>query len=405
MRAAHYISIARTLDEPLLEAIGDLLWPTDDRLARTAAPRHFQEVAHRWIAADDSHYAVAHRLHPRHAIKFLVGERLVHALLREVEVQRLGQQRQPIHLAVQRVNQRHLVLGLGLRRRYNRIGNRIDRHQVRIASKLRHTLLEGSVTPLAFRQIRVADEYRFRPPLREPHAAIRRTRLDDHRMALRRTGHRECPPRRQEFAAVLHAMHLFGMREQAGLLVHNKRIILPGIPAAEHDFHEFVRTIVTQVVRKMDLAPHVLGFAIIDRGHHVPRCPAAQHVVHGLEPARHVERFVIRGGGGCTDTKPPCAKAHREQRCHRVHLHDTHAVCHHFRRIAAIDVRHCQPVVEEGELEFAVLEHLADLLVIGSRGEIRARVRMSPRACQRRAVLRLQETDEDHLAHDVAFQN
>ncbi len=200
-------------------------------------------------------------------------------------------------------------------------------------------------------------------------------------------------------------MHLVGMRKQAGLLVDNKRIVLPAVPAAEHDLHEFVRTIVTQVVRKMDLAPHVLGFAIIDRRHHIPCSPAAQHVVHGLEPARHVERFVVRGGGGRTDAETARAEAHREQRRHRIHLHDAHAVCHHLGGIAAIDVRHRQPVVEESELELARLQHLADLLVVGSRGEVRARVRMPPRACQRRAVLRLQEADEDHLAHYVPFQN
>ena len=160
-----------------------------------------------------------------------------------------------------------------------------------------------------------------------------------------------------------------------------------------------------EVVREMHLASHVVRLAVIDRGDHVPGCASAQHVIHRLEPARHVEGLVVGGGRRGTDAKPAGAEAHREQGRDGVHLHHAHAVRHHLGRIAAIDVRHCQPVIEEGELELSFLQHLADLLVVGGGGEIRARVRMPPGTRQSRAVLRLQETHQDHLAHEAILSN
>jgi hypothetical protein len=195
-------------------------------------------------------------------------------------------------------------------------------------------------------------------------------------------------------------MHLVGIREQSRLLVDDQCVVLPAIPAAEYDLHEFVGAVVARVVSEMHLAAHVLRFTVVDRRHNVPCRTAAQHVVNGLESARHVEWFVVGGGSRRTDAQPTRAETHRQQRRHRIHLHHAHAVRHHLTRIAAIvDVRHRQPVVEKAELELALLQHLTDLVVVRSSGEIGAALRMPPRARQRCAVLRLQETDQNHLTH------
>ena len=61
--------------------------------------------------------------------------------------------------------------------------------------------------------------------------------------------------------------------------------------------------------------------------------------------------------------------------------------------------------VEEGKLELPLLQYLPDLLIVGSGGEVSAGFRVPPGTRQRRAVLRLQETDQNHLTHDVSFQN
>ena len=70
--------------------------------------------------------------------------------------------------------------------------------------------------------------------------------------------------------------------------------------------------------------------------------------------------------------------------------------------IVAVAVRHRQAIVEEAEVELAFLQHAADRAVVVGRHGIVARFRMTPGTDEIRAVLRLQETDHDHLAHSVA---
>ena len=62
--------------------------------------------------------------------------------------------------------------------------------------------------------------------------------------------------------------------------------------------HEFVGLVVTGIVRRMQLAPHVLGLVVVHRGDDVPGGAAPGHQVRGLEQARDVEGLVIGGGAG-----------------------------------------------------------------------------------------------------------
>ena len=190
--------------------------------------------------------------------------------------------------------------------------------------------------------------------------------------------------------------------EDAAHAVGDDRVVLPGVPVAEHDAHELVGAVVARVVHHVDLAAHVVRLSIIHRCPHVPRRAAAQHVIDGLEPAGDVEWFVIGGGGGGADAEAGGAEAHGHHGGDWVDLHHPHAIGDHFRRISAIDVRHGQAIVEECQLELALFEHLADALVIGRAGEVRSRVRMAPGAGQGRAVLGLQKAHHDHLSHRSA---
>jgi hypothetical protein len=223
--------------------------------------------------------------------------------------------------------------------------------------------------------------------------------LDDDRMALRRARHGERAARSEIASPVVEAMNLLRPGKEARRLVLHDRVVLPGVPMAKHDRHEFVGAVVALVVGDRLLAPHVLRFTVVERGDHVPgRAPLAHQVERG-EHARHVERLVVAGRIGGAEPEPLRRHAHDREHGHRVELHATNAVLHGMRVVMAVHVRHRQPVVEEAEMKFSFLQHAADMPIVVGRPGIRARERMAPGAREVGAVLRLQEGDEGHLTH------
>ena len=52
-------------------------------------------------------------------------------------------------------------------------------------------------------------------------------------------------------ALVVEPFHLGRIGEAAALLVDDERAVFPGIPVAEHHFHEFVGAVVAQVMLEM----------------------------------------------------------------------------------------------------------------------------------------------------------
>ena len=156
---------------------------------------------------------------------------------------------------------------------------------------------------------------------------------------------------------------------------------------AEHDLHELVGPVVAQVVLDHLLAAHVLGFAVIERGDHVPgRAPLGHQIERG-EQARHMERLVVARRIGGAEAKPLGRHAHDREHRHRIHLHAADAVPHRVLVVAAVHVRHRQPVIEEAEMEFSFFKDTAEMpIVIGGPG-IRARLRVAPGACEIRAHL------------------
>src|SRR5262249_40742436 len=85
-----------------------------------------------------------------------------------------------------------------------------------------------------------------------------------------------------------------------------------------------------------------------------------------------------------------------------IELHAADAVLDRVRVVAPVHVRHGEPVVEEAEVKFARFEHAPDVPVIIRRPRVRARERTAPGAGEIGAVLRLQEGDQGHLAHEMS---
>ena len=153
----------------------------------------------------------------------------------------------------------------------------------------------------------------------------------------------------------------------------------------------------------MRVLAHVVGFAVVDRGHHVPGGAAVGHQIERGEAARDVERLVIGGRTGRGEAELGGDHAHRGQHHDRVHLHAADAVFDGVGVVVAVAVRHRQAVVEERHVEFAGFENPGDLLVVVGRHRIVARFRMPPGTRKVGAVLRLQETHHRHLPCHVVL--
>ena len=245
----------------------------------------------------------------------------------------------------------------------------------------------------------VGDEDQLRPAGGEALAAAAAAGLDHHRPSLRRARHGEGAARVEEPAAVVEAVDLVAVAEAAGGLVHDQRIVFPGVPVAEHHLDEFVGAVVAGVMRHHLGMAHVRRLAVVQRGDDVPGAAALAHQVQRLEGAGDVEGLEIGGGRRAAEAEAPGRRRHHGQHHHGVELHAADTVLDGVVVVAAIAVGHREPVVEEAEVEFPGLQHPADLLVVVGREEIGAAFRMPPGAGEVGAVLRLEEADEVHLPH------
>ena len=124
--------------------------------------------------------------------------------------------------------------------------------------------------------------------------------------------------------------------------------------------------------------PHVVRFAVVDGGDHVPGGAAAGHQIEGGEAAGDVEGFVIGGGAGRGEAELFGSHPNRRQHDDGIHLHASDAVFDGMGVVVAVAIRHRQPVVEESHVEFAGLQDPADLLIVIRRHRIVARFRMAP---------------------------
>ena len=118
-----------------------------------------------------------------------------------------------------------------------------------------------------------------------------------------------------------------------------------------------------------------------------------------------MEGLVVAGGIRRAEAESLRGHAHDREHRHRVHLHAADAIAHCMGVVVPVDIGHRQPVVEESEVEFAFLEHPADVPIVVRRPGVGARLRMTPGARKIRAILCLQESDQGHLAHGEPVEN
>ena len=73
----------------------------------------------------------------------------------------------------------------------------------------------------------------------------------------------------------------------------------------EHDVHELVCPVISQIVAKMLRCPEVGGFRIIQGGNDVPCDSTIQQEIDGRKHPGDVERFVIGSRIGNADSEMP----------------------------------------------------------------------------------------------------
>ena len=99
-----------------------------------------------------------------------------------------------------------------------------------IAAEARHVGLELGVVALAGLEARIDDEDQLAPSRPEALAAAALAGLDDDRAALRRARHGERPARAEVAALVVEPVDLVRVGEEAGRLVLDDGVVLPGYP-------------------------------------------------------------------------------------------------------------------------------------------------------------------------------
>ncbi len=273
----------------------------------------------------------------------------------------------------------------------------------RVAAGGFHLSFERGVVALGLRQAVIGDEDALGPAGGEFLAAARLAGLDQDGMALGAARHGEWAAGLEEFPLVVEAVDFFGVGEQAGFAVGDDGAVLPGVPVAHDDFQELIGAVVAGVVLAVGQMAHVEGFAVVHGGDDVPGGAAVGEEVERGEDAGDVERFEVCGGEGGAEAEAFGGHAHDREDGDGVHFDASYAVGDGMGVVAAEQVGHCQPVVEEAEVEFSGFEGPADAAIILGGGEVLHCLGVAPGADEVGAVLRLQESDQGHLAHCVGF--
>ena len=141
----------------------------------------------------------------------------------------------------------------------------------------------------------------------------------------------------------------------------------------------------------------VAGLGVIDGGDDVPGGAAAAEVVEGREGARHVERLVVGGGVGGTQPEVVGGGGHRAEDGREVELDGAGTAQDRLIGGVAVDRGHREAVIEEHQVELAVLESAGDALVVAQVEVIGGRAGVTPRAGEHRHVGCLHERDECEL--------
>ncbi len=200
--------------------------------------------------------------------------------------------------------------------------------------RLAHILLRG--------------EHHLRRRRREIAPGIRRTRLEDHGMPLRRPRdvERTCDP--VEITRVIQHMHRRRVDEHATGLVPNDGPVIPAIPQPLHDGEVFGRHGVAHILRRMPIATEIRRRIRAGPGDHVPPRAAAADMIQRRQSPGHIIRLRIGGGHGDRQADPAGAHRQRRDKGERFQPH------HH----AGMRIQPgIQRVGEEDEVQLAPLRH------------------------------------------------
>ena len=77
-----------------------------------------------------------------------------------------------------------------------------------------------------------------------------------------------------------------------------------------------------------------------------------------------MKRLIVARRIRCTEAKPLGGHAHHGEHRDSVHLHAADAVADRVLVVAPVDVGHGQAIIEEGEVELPMFEHLSDVPII-----------------------------------------
>jgi hypothetical protein len=187
--------------------------------------------------------------------RFLVAERLIERLLREVVVQHFGEQDQGINLPRRRLDNRAFFLCHHLGFPDTDITGRRHMNAGGIAPRSRNGRFERGILLLAVLQRVIDHEHDLGPFRGEALAPAGLPGLDQHRVTLRRAWHAEWAARPEVLPRMIEPMHLGRIGKAVIRLVQDQRVVFPSVPVPEHHLHELVCPVVAGVVS------HVLGAA------------------------------------------------------------------------------------------------------------------------------------------------
>ena len=127
---------------------------------------------------------------------------------------------------------------------------------------------------------------------------LRRSGLDDDRIALRRPADAERALHREIFAGVIEDVDLGRIDIAARRLVARERVAVVAAPQAAHHIDELLAALVTVAMRGMDRLAEIGGVLIAAAGDQIPAGAAAGQMIERGERARDVVGLVVGGRRG-----------------------------------------------------------------------------------------------------------
>ena len=283
--------------EPFLHLIGHAFGRAGEagKFTNGAAAADGDEIGQgRVLLARTRNHPVTDCLQALDAGQFLIGEGLIHPLGGKVVIQHLGEQGQAIHRLGQALDQRAFfcrLIGAGAD---NGINGGANPHLRRITARGGNLRLELGIDPLPGLEVGVDHKDQIAPLRGKAAPPPALPGLDQHRPALGRARHGEGALGIVPAALVIQPLHLGRVGKNPGFAVIDDGVVFPGIPMAEDNFQKFIGAVVTQIMRGVLGAAHIMRLAVVQRGDDIPGHAPAQHMIQRREDPGDVIGLVIR---------------------------------------------------------------------------------------------------------------